>query len=321
MYVGVMEQKQEEAAREQAEHFESIPWSSLVPPRNEARRRMLFVAATVVIGVVLGLVGGGFLRGNSGRGTVVSLPPLAAAEPVADPAGESIAPLSLDLSPLDISVESPPPVDAAGVVAPVSPRLYSEADLMAVLPEEEMRAAVMRAEWFVTDFFTVDGSITAMADMAEVLPIGLTGTSLPHEDPGTSISYVEWARAYLVEPAHPGAYRVTVAFRTLAGPEPGALVRSAVRAVAVTVEVGADGASAVLDLPSPAERPPALKVDAAETAEMQAPTDVVAAAVAAGSGVGSDPAALMSGFDDDGWRVVVLIGDNSGLRWPLAVRP
>ena len=43
----------------------------------------------------------------------------------------------------------PPPVRA--VETPLPPRLYSQADLMAVIPEAERRLAIMRAEWFITN--------------------------------------------------------------------------------------------------------------------------------------------------------------------------
>jgi len=171
------------------------------------------MAGTVLIGVLVGLAAGSVLRRDGGRSTVVTLPPIAAATPAA------VAPDLIERAddPVPISADQSPPllIEPSSAVAPVAPRLYSEADLMAVLPEEEMRAAVMRAEWFVTDFFTVDGASSAESDVTAALATPPDEVPLPHATATDGISYVEWARAFFVEPVEPGIYRVSVAFRTL----------------------------------------------------------------------------------------------------------
>jgi hypothetical protein len=311
-----MEQNQQEEAQKQAERFESIPWASLVPERNPNLRRYLAVALTVVVGVVLGVVGGRILRGDTGRSVVVSPPAAVPSQiPMPQTAQPTVAPAP---SSLQAIVAEPTPSPVVNVPAP--PRLYSEADLMAVMPEEEMRAAAMRAEWFVTDFFTVDGEASAGADVLAALPAGIGNSPLPHID-GGGISYVEWARAFFVEPLGPARYHIEVAFRSLAGPGPGQLVRGPVRAVSVEVRLGVDGETIVADYPAPIEMPPALQLEGDEVAEADAPPEILAEALAAASAVGSDPAVVLTGLDDDGWRIVVMVGDESGLRWPLAVRP
>jgi hypothetical protein len=313
-----MEQKQEEEAAEQAERFESIPWASLVPDNSSRNRRVVIIGVTVVVGVVIGLVGGRIVRSAAQPAVVMTLPPMAAPETVAapDPA-VPVTPVDVPLVDVVVATTGDP---GPGLLTPLPPQLYSEADLMAVLPEEEMRTAVMRAEWFVTDFFTVDGESSAIADISAALPDGHGAAPFPHSAGGSGISYVEWARAYFVEPLGPARYRVSVAFRTLAGPAVGNLVRTPVRAVTVDIEVGPDGATGVSDFPSPAPAPPSLALPAIDTPDMDAPPDILASALQSTSGVGTNPAPFLTGLDDEGWRIVVLIGDESGLRWPLVVR-
>jgi hypothetical protein len=275
------------------------------------------MAATVVIGVVVGLAGGSLIRSDGRQGTIVTLPPL---EAVASLPPEVIVPV-IAPPPAPTDTMSLPRLDPRGVAVPVAPRLYSEADLMAVLPDEEMRAAVMRAEWFVTDFFTVEGATSAESDVKAAMAGGLAGGPLPHGAAESAISYVEWARAYLVEPVEPGTYRVSVTFRTLSGPGPSELLPSNVRAVAISVQVGAEGATIVLDLPSPLSPPSALAAALPAFSEGEPPEGMVESAFVAARSGGTEPATLLAGADDSGWLVVVMVGDDSGLRWPLVVRP
>ena len=313
-----MDQKLQAEARDKAEQFESIPWASLAPPRNVGTRRLLSIAGTLIAGVGLGVVAGGALQSDAGRSVTVTLAPVGAAGATGlQPDGPTPAAPTL---PNPALPEAPAPAREETENVPAAPRLYSEADLMAVMPEEEMRAAAMRAEWFVTDFFTVDGDVSAVSDVLAALPTGRSALPLPHGS-GSGLSHVEWARAYLVEPLGPGRYRVAVAFRTLAGPARGELVRSPARAVTVDVQVGADGATRVADYPAPLGFPPSLEVEVTVIPEMQASPDVLGGALTAASSVGTEPAVLLAGLDADGWRIVVLVGDQSGLRWPLAVRP
>ena len=305
----------DEAAREQAEQFASIPWSSLAPAKDAGRNRAILLALTVVLGVVIGVVGGNLLRGGGGTATVITLAPVAV--PAIDaPQAIGIPEPAPEAMPIP-TIRQPDEADRA---VPAPPRLYSEADLMAVLPEEEVRVAVMRAEWFVTDFFTVDGSNAGHTDVVAALG-GSLDAPIPHAGQGQGISYVEWARSYLVEPIGPARYRVSVAFRTLAGPDPADLERTGVRAVAIEVHVGENGASVVADLPSPLGRPATLVANPGQLVEAEPPENVVGAALETAAQFGSDPAPVSTGTDVAGWRIVVMVGDGSGLRWPVTVRP
>ena len=304
-----MDQKQEEEAARHAEHFESIPWESFLPDAGSNSRRVLMVVVMVIVGIAIGLVGGGLIRDTARSGVVLSLPEAAEPEPRASPAPEVT---QSGTAPATLASEVP-------VVGPLLPQLYSEADLMAVLPDEEMRAAAMRAEWFVTDFFTAAESVD-QDHILSGLPEGVLSLALPRRSGDRGTSYIEWARAYRVEPLALSLYRVSVAFRMLAGSSAADLSRTTIRAVTVDVEVGVGGSTAVIDLPSPAIPPQALVLSAPAVDEVEAPPDVLAAALRATAGFGSSPVPLSAGLDAAGWRIVVVVEDEFGLRWPLVVR-
>jgi hypothetical protein len=207
----MMDERREDAAQEQAERFESIPWSSLVPPKDAGRKRALVMAGTVLVGVLVGLAAGSVLRRDGGRRTVVTLPPIAVAAPATTV--PDITERADD--PVAISADQTPPLlnEPSSAVAPVAPRLYPEADLMAVLPEEEMRAAVIRAGWFATDFFTVDGASSAESDVTAALAMRPDEVPFPHATAAGGISYVEWARVFLLNRSSRG----TSGFRLRSG--------------------------------------------------------------------------------------------------------
>lgn len=280
-----------------------------MPDAGSNSRRVLMVVVMVIVGIVIGLVGGGLIRDTARSGVVLSLPEAEEPEPQTSPASEVT------------QTGSPPTTLAARapVVGPLLPQLYSEADLMAVLPDEEMRAAAMRAEWFVTDFFTADESV-GQDRILSGLPEGVLSLALPLRSGDRGTSYVEWARAYRVVPLAPSRYRVSVAFRMLAGSSADDLSRTTVWAVTVDVEVGVGGSTGVIDLPSPAMPPEALVLAAPTVGEVEAPPDVLAAALLATAGFGSSPVPLSTDLDAAGWRIVVVVEDEFGLHWPLVVR-
>ena len=180
------------------------------------------------------------------------------------------------------------------------------------------RAAVARAEWFVTDYFTADLEPTGSADVRAALPGGASVPEMPQDSAG-SLSYVEWARAFRVEEVGDGRYRVGVVFRSLGAPPERGFYRLPVRAVEVTVEVAADGGSTVIDLPTPVALPagPEAEAWAEETAEP--PQWVLDAAVAASAGWGTEPRLVGAQSGETGWRVVLTLADEVGNRWPVVV--
>ncbi len=283
------------------EEIEHIPWSALVANTPDWRTRLLPIG-TVVVAAVIAVVFGVRMLAAGSPDTVVTLPAAVPAE-VADTVAAT--------------PDGPATVPATSLAEVGAPAIYTEADLMAAPVDDEARLAVMRAEWFVTDYFTVDGDPSAATTIRGVLGSG--DLALPHDDPAAT-SYVEWARAFRVESARPGSYRVAVAFRALGSADGNGFSRGAVQAVTLDLEVDPDGTVAVRDLPTPTELPAAGEAPAWPAAA-EAPPEVVAAASDLAAGLGDDPELVSSGRDGQGWRVVMLVTGPGGLRWPIVLYP
>ena len=281
----------EDAGREEVEH---IPWSELMEESDERRRRVIYLASALVGALVLGVV----------LARVWWAPSVPTAAPI-----ESV--------PTTAAASGPVPASTSTI--PELP-LYSEADLMADPPDPSVRAAVARAEWFVTDYFTADFEPSGSADVRSVLPGGADLPALP-QDGGNAISYVEWARAFSVEEVGDGIYEVGVVFRALGAPPDAGFSRQGVRAVSVTIEVTPEGGTAVVDLPSPAVLPlgPTGEPWPAATAEPP-PQAIVERAAAEAAVWGSEPRLVSAHRTGAGWRVVMTVADDVGNRWPLAIR-
>ena len=285
------------------EELEQIPWSALVAEHRDERNRTIFMAAGVAVALLLGFMGARLLTGGVDA-TTVTLPVDAAAEgsTASVPAGDAE----------DVPGRT---IDEPSALPSPDPQPLSEADLMALVPDEMARAAIMRAEWFVTDLFTADLDPMGSGPVRAALPSGLALPVLPH-DTGLGVSYVEWARAFRVEPLRSDVYLVGVVFRTLAAPGDGLFSRTQERAVAVTVQVTPDGGSLVLDLPTPIAPPAPPVVTVAPIGPEAAPDHVLGAAVANAAAWGYEPQVVSSGAASGMWRVVVSVTDEVGNRWP-----
>ena len=213
----------------------------------------------------------------------------------------------------------PPAAEVATVspVAPVveevvAPEPISEADLLASLESTEAGAlaVVPRAEWFVADYFTADGAGDRQGGLEEAL--GWAPPALA-ESPTT---YVEWARAWDSIDQGDGLFRVSVAYRAISS-EDGAFVRDPVRGVAVSVQLGADGGTRVVDLPSPVPIPSGPEPTIpAETGPV--PDDIAAMARDLARSWSGD-VTVVGGVELTGsWRVLLVVGIESG-HWPLVV--
>jgi len=189
---------------------------------------------------------------------------------------------------------------------------------MADPPDPGARAAVVRAEWFVTDYFTADLEPDGSAEVRAALPTGAVLPEFP-QDGGEGISYVEWARAFDVEPSGDGDYVVSVAFRTLGAPPGRGFSRQPVRAVSVLVGVSDGGGATVLDLPSPIPLPAGPEPDPWPEEMADPPQDVVDIAAARASAWGLEPRISSAAQVGEVWRVVVTVADDVGNRWPLVV--
>jgi hypothetical protein len=285
---------------EEHEEFEQIPWSELTARPPDGRRRTAYLVAAALGALVVGvLVARAFMSPSPAS-------PLAPAVTLAqgDTTGSSAAGTA---------------TTAAGVPASPGPALlYREADLMAFPETPGERAAVARAEWFVTDYFTADLEPTGSADVRTALPAGADVPEMP-QDAAASLSYVEWARAYRVEEVGDGRFRVGVVFRSLGAPPDRGFYRLPVRAVEVLVEVTADGGSVVADLPTPVALPAGPEPEAWPQEAEEAPQSVVDAALSEVLGWGAEPRLVASQRAEEGWRVVLTLADEVGNRWPVAV--
>lgn len=280
---------------DQNETVESVPWSELledVEPGQDLRR-IAYLSVGIIGAVVLGAV--------IARAWWSPPPPTVIAPG---------SPVAVDSVPAGEASALPPTTTAAFP-------LYSEADLMADGPNSGERAAIVRAEWFVTDYFTADYEPTGSADVRAALPGAAVVPDMPQDGRG-GISYVEWARAFRIGEAGDGTFVVGVAFRTLAAPPDGAFIRLPVRAVEVAVDVGADGAS-VVDLPRPTALPVGPEPPAWPEPSGAPPKDVVDVAAARASVWGSEPRIVSAAVVSGGWRIVMTVADDVGNRWPLSL--
>lgn len=282
------------------EEFEHIPWSHLTAREDDRRTRLIYLAIGAVAMAVIGVVGARWLTGpGHGEAAVV-------ATSVASP---------------PTTGDTPQVATTASTVTTTS--LLTEADLMAPIigasSNDESSMASMRAEWFVTDYFTVDHDPSALVDLERSFAAGLALPELPHAagEPGGT-SYVEWSRAYRVASEGDGVFTVAVAFRSIYLDDSGEFRRSPVRAAEVLVAVEGDS-SGVVDLPVPLT-PPRPGHIAASIPSGQASEAAVDEAMAYAWLFDEEPSLLEASEGAGGWRVVVGLRDGSGIAWPMAVR-
>lgn len=283
------------------DEIEQVPWQDLLVEAEpeDQRRRTMYLAAGLIGAMVVGML---------------------VARMWWDPgAPPPIAPAEIDLAEDQLDDEGDGDEAAALPEIPALP-LYSEADLMAFPAGVDERAAIARAEWFVTDYFTADLDPAAASELRASLPDGAVAAGHPHDTVDGGIAYVEWARAFRVETAGDNTYRVGVAFRMLAAPPDRGFTRQPVRAVEVTVSVRPDGGTAVADIPTPILLPPGTEHLPIAEAEAEPPATVVEAALAQANGWGAEPRLVSAHRAPVGWRVVISVVDAVGNRWPLAVR-
>jgi hypothetical protein len=198
-----------------SEEFEQIPWSGLVAQAQPSVDPRWYAVGGVVGAVVIVLL---VMRMFSG-----SAPP-------------DIAPVLANESPPDLSVPVPAPVVEPPTV--VTEGAITEADLMAIdepgVVQGDVDVQRLVAEWFVTDYFTRDGSAETIASLEAALADVDAVAGLPHHEDDGAETFVEWARAFAYEYAGEDLVDVSVAFRTVHRGEDG-FVRDPVRAVVVGI--------------------------------------------------------------------------------------
>lgn len=282
------------------EQYEHIPWSQLGDGNGPRWRPIVYGIAVVVGAIVVGVVVARWLAAP-GHGE--------AAEPSTTP-------------PSSAAPDAPPSTIAGDVAAaqPTTSAALTEADLMASIPSPKMERAVrMRAEWFVTDYFTVDGDPEAAGEIESSFVEDAVVPELPHtgSDP-EAISFVEWARAFDVEPLDEHRYAVDVAFRSVHRDESGEFRRGPVHAVQIRLVVG-EGTVGVADLPIPIVAPHSAGLSGWSVPAGEADDEVIAAAADYAFLFDAAPEVVEASGTMDEWRAVVTVGDGSGIRWPLAV--
>jgi hypothetical protein len=270
------------------DEYEEIPWSTLLTEHRHGRAKTLYMAAAVIVAIVVGFVGVRWLTAP-GHG---DLPALAA--PVETTTSEVVA----------VEAESS-----------TTTAVLSEADLMAVEPAVAELAAIARAEWFVTDYFTVDGPISE-----ELISAFVNDAVVPYlpDGEGMGISYVEWARAFDVRPTISG-YAVSVVFRSLTEEPDGAFVRGPVRAVDVLIAVE-EGETAIAELPIPILPPVYHTIDGWMVTNGEAQDAAITATLDYAGVFDENAQVIESGAAGPEWRVVFTVGDRSGNRWPVVMR-
>ena len=211
------------------EEFEQIPWSSLMTDKAQGVDPKVYIAVGVV-GLVIAVIFGMRMFGGS-------------------------------------STQPVPPVDTPAASAAVATSssttvglIVSEADLMAGPPAAVGEGLTLRqvafAEWFVTDYYTVDDSSENERSLRDLLAPSASGLVMPHSgENSTPATYVEWARSVDVRDIGDEQVEVDVVYRTITETDAG-FVRDPVSAVVVTVrssqtDAGITGLPVPIDVPMP----------------------------------------------------------------------
>ena len=267
--------------------LESVPWEALGRPDPPDRRTWYVLGAAAVVVVAISA---------SAARTLWPSPPLQA--PVA---GASVT----QVSPTTVTTLVAPPT--------TSPTpLISEADLRAVDAEHLERWAASHAEWFLAEWFTLDGS--DRTGVADLLPEGLSAGPV---DPGAR-SFVESVSTRSVTPTGNDRFEVVALVRLLSASDGEAYIRQPATAYSVAVGI-VEGLPAILDLPMPVE------LDFARAAvppgvEADPPPEVTEGALESVAGFGTpDRSSLTATTTGGSWRVTLMIEDAAGVSWPVAV--
>jgi len=268
------------------EHFERIPWDQLRSAPGNRRGLVYALAAAIVAAAVSAM-----LARNLGNPPLTTVPVVSS--PTAAPPGS-------------IPATTSPATTSTTVESPV---VWTEADLMAVHPDELKVEATAVAEWFVADYFTADGAGELQTQLRLMLP---TDVPLPVHDPGYR-SFVEWARAVSAVESVPGEYVVVVVVRALGAAADAGYQRLPLRAVEVIVR-WTDAGWSIADLPSPID-PPVL----ASSEPWPQETLPESVATKALSLVGEGATVIGGGRSGERWRVVIETIDPTGGRWPVVV--
>lgn len=275
---------------ERNEVYERIPWETLEKKSGDRQWLLLAVAGAVVLGAL--------------AYSFMSNRPVAT--PATTPTPGLLGTATVPTVAMAPQAAEPPPVNATP--EPSSPVVMAEADLYAVDPKRWLDLATAHAEWFVAEYFTVDGSDESAAVLAGLLPEGVP----PPENPTDSTVFVEWVRTMSIEEVEPLRFRVSVLVRSLKAGSDNIYHRQAPLIATVEVVVDMSGPRVAL--------PPA--IDQIETSSPEnlalvpVPPEVTTAVTA------SVPEAEVIGGianTEGNWQVVVMAPGPDGIRRPQTV--
>lgn len=171
----------------ESEEFEQIPWANLVAKQADGIDKRIYLAVGIVGVLVVAVLGMRLLSGSS----------------------QPVAPQAV--------VAEPPPVTFVEPMPPTS-MVIAEADLRTdelVTEEANDRLVEVTAEWFVTDWFTRDGSNETVRSIKAFISPGLALEAIPHETEDEPVTFVEWAKTIETEIMPNGETKVTVAYRAI----------------------------------------------------------------------------------------------------------
>ncbi len=295
------------------EVFESIPWEELRDLGDTSRQRRVWylvggaaLAAVLVFSVV---------RTFSAPDPRVAVPQTATPPTTAAPEVAAFSQPATD----SVALPSPPDTFAAAAATLTEADLRAGEDPTAVGggTYDERRAASY-SEWFVLEFFTLDGS-----ERSASLQRWLPGVTLPEEPDASdnALSYVEWVRTLWAEPLGDGRWRAVVALRRLVSTDGAAYNRLPTQSVEVVVDLGT-GTPAIVDLPRFIPLPEATAGQWWVGEEWETPpTAVVKTArdellLAEAGAVAGQPAFSRMG---EVWRVEWAVIDAAGISWPVSL--
>ena len=266
---------------ERNEVYERIPWETLEKKSTDRQWVLMAVAGAVV----LGALAYSFVSNRPTQGQ--PLPPTTLAQALPGP--QVLPPVAI----------APPPT---------SPILVTEADLYAVDPERWLDRATAHAEWFVAEYFTVDGSPESAEILASLLPAGLPISTAPQN----KSVFVEWVRTLNVTEIAPFRYRVEVLVRSLVSNGDNTYLRQPPIVATVEVAVDEKGPRVLM--------PPEVRAATVDSQEILAltpvPPEIEAMATAL---VG--PVEILGGrlLDDGRWQVVAVGAGPDGVSRPMTV--
>jgi hypothetical protein len=198
----------------ESEDFEQIPWASLVAEQEDGIDRRIYLAVGVVALLVIAVFGMRLVGGGTQPPSAESPIMATSTSSLQDVVPDIDPPTAMIIAEADLRVEEPVPLGNLDMLVSVT------------------------AEWFVTDWFTRDGSHETVQSIRAALAPELAAAEIPHEIESGPVTFVEWAKTVDFEVTTDGT-EVTIVYRAIRKAEEG-FVREPVRTVVLSVEYQGD---------------------------------------------------------------------------------